>query len=151
MIVLPFFRKKRFFDSKEEKQIMESIRLAERASSGEVRVYVESHCKKPVSERTIEIFKRLKMQHTRERNGVLIYIAMDDHKFSIFGDEGIHKKLGFSFWHDEAATLKSYFERDEIIGGICQVITDIGEKLKAKFPHPPDDKNELPDEIVYGR
>jgi uncharacterized membrane protein len=151
MIVLPFFRKKRFFNAEEEKQIMASIRLAERASSGEVRVYVESRCKKQVPERTIEIFKRLKMQHTKERNGVLIYLAMDDHKFSIFGDEGIYKKLGFSFWHDEAATLKSHFERDEIIGGICQVISDIGEKLKAKFPHPPDDKNELPDEIAYGR
>ena len=149
--MFPFFRKKRFFNLEEEKQIMASIRLAERASSGEVRLFVESHCKKPVPERTVQVFKRLKMQNTRERNGVLVYIAMDDHKFSIFGDEGIHHKLGFSFWHTEAATLKSYFARDEIVNGICQVISDIGEKLKTQFPHPPDDKNELLDDIVYGR
>ena len=149
--MLPFLKKKTFFNPDEEKQIIASIRHAEYASSGEVRVYVESHCKKATPERAIEVFKKLKMHRTRERNGVLLYIAMEDHKFAIFGDEGIHEKMGFSFWHTESATLKSFFAKDEIIGGLCQVIEDIGQTLKTHFPHAPDDKNELPDKPVYGR
>jgi uncharacterized membrane protein len=149
--MLSFLRKKRFFSISEEHEIMTAIRHAERASSGEVRLFVESHCKKAIHERTVQIFKRLKMQRTRERNAVLVYIAMEDRKFTIFGDEGIHQKLGFSFWQAEAVTLKSYFEKDEMLKGICQVVEDIGEKLKLQFPHPPDDKNELPNTVAYGR
>jgi uncharacterized membrane protein len=149
--MLPFFNKKTFFNREEEKQIMASIRHAERASSGEIRLYVESHCKIATRERTIEVFKKLKMQHTRERNGVLVYMAKEDRKFAIFGDEGIHKKLGIHFWEVEAATLKTFLIKDEIVPGLCQVIEDIGQTLKKHFPHPPDDKNELSDDVVYGR
>jgi uncharacterized membrane protein len=142
---------KKFFTSDEEHQIMTAIRTAERASSGEIRLFVESECKETIEKRTVQVFKRLKMYRTRERNGVLLYVAMESHKFAIFGDEGIHKKMGFSFWTAEAATMKSYFERGEIIEGLCKTIVDIGEALKTHFPHPPDDRNELPDKPVYGK
>jgi uncharacterized membrane protein len=149
--MLPLFNKKTFFNALEEKQIMASIRHAENASSGEIRLYVESHCKTATPERAIEVFKKLKMHRTRERNAVLLYIAMGDHKFAIFGDDGIHQKMGIRFWEAEAATLKVFFQKGEIIAGLCQVIEDIGQTLKTHFPHPPDDKNELSDKPVYGR
>ena len=144
-------KKKKFFNKIEEQRIMAAIRTAEKASSGEIRVYVESNCAESVEKRTIEIFKKLKMYRTHERNGVLIYIAIESRKFSIFGDEGIHKKMGFSFWTDEAATLKSYLSDDKIVDGVCKVAIDIGEVLKVHFPHQADDKNELPDAPVYGK
>jgi uncharacterized membrane protein len=149
--MLPFFNKKTFFNREEEKQIMASIRHAERASSGEIRVYVESHCKITTHERTIEMFKKLNMHRTQARNGVLVYIAKEDRKFAIFGDEGIHQKMGIRFWESEAATLRTFLIKDEIVAGLCQIIEDIGQTLKTHFPHPPNDKNELPDDVVYGR
>jgi uncharacterized membrane protein len=143
-------KKKQFFTHDEEKQIMLAIKTAEKASSGEVRVFVESNCVGTVEKRTIEVFKKLKMQLTQERNGVLIYLAMDSRHFAVFGDEGIHQKMGFQFWTNEAATFKTALENGDIVGGICQVALDIGETLKAHFPHTLDKKNELPDKPVYG-
>lgn len=144
-------KKKKFFTTHEEKQIMAAIRTAETASSGEIRVYVESLCDGGVEKRTVEIFKKLKMYRTRERNGVLIYLAVESRKFAIFGDEGIHKAMGFSFWTNEVATLKTFLAEDKIVEGVCKVAVDIGEALKVHFPHPPDDKNELSDKPVYGK
>jgi uncharacterized membrane protein len=143
-------KKKKFFEKSEEKRIMAAIRLAEKASSGEIRLYVESNCPDSVEKRTVEIFKKLKMYMTHERNGVLIYVAMESRKFAIFGDEGIHHKMGFSFWTTEAATLKTFLSEDRIVDGLCQAVSDIGEALKAHFPNQSNDKNELPDTPVYG-
>jgi uncharacterized membrane protein len=150
--MLSIFKPSPFFNTLEEKKIMASIRKAETGTSGEVRLYVESHCKATTQERTIAIFKKLKMYKTHERNGVLIYVAMKDKKFSIFGDEGIHQKLGYSFWTNEAATLKSFFEKSQYLEGVCQVVEDIGNILQINFPQSTDDdNNELSDKPVYGR
>ena len=143
-------KKKKFFNRVEEKRIMAAIRTAETASSGEIRLYVESICGDSVEKRTVEVFKKLEMYKTQERNAVLIYIAMESRKFAIFGDEGIHKKMGFSFWTNEAATLKSFLTEDQIVEGVCKVAVDIGEVLKVHFPRSTNDKNELPDKPVYG-
>ncbi len=145
-----WFTKKKFFTKTEEKHILSAIKEAELASSGEVRVFVESHCKGEIEKRTIEIFKKLKMHATRERNGVLIYVAMNDRRFTIFGDEGIHQKMGFQFWNLEAATLKDHFVENRIVEGLSATIISIGHVLKEHFPYASDDKNELPDTIVYG-
>ncbi len=144
-------KKKKFFNKEEEERIMAEIRTAEKASSGEIRVFVETECAESVEKRTIEVFKRLKMHKTQERNGVLIYIAIESRKFAIFGDEGIHKKMGFSFWTTEVATLKTFLSDDKMVEGICKVALDIGEVLKEHFPYQSDDKNELPDKPVYGK
>ena len=143
--------KKQFFNQEEEKHIMKAIRHAEKESSGEVRLYIESHCKIPAAERAMAMFKKLKMHRTTERNGVLIYMAMIDKQFAIFGDEGIHQKLGFGFWTKEAETLKVHLSNGEIVEGICAAIQDIGQVLKEHFPPNGDDKNELSDKPVYGR
>ena len=142
--------KKQFFTDAEELQIMAAIQLAELASSGEIRVFVESNCVGTIEKRTVEVFKKLKMYRTRERNGVLVYVAADSRHFSVFGDEGIHKKMGFQFWTAEAATFKATLAEGNMLGGICQVIGDIGEGLKTHFPHTSNDKNELSDKPVYG-
>ena len=146
-----FWKRKKFFTDAEEKQIMAAVRTAEKASSGEIRVFIETACPETVEKRSVEIFKKLKMTRTHERNAVLIYVATDSRKFAIFGDEGIHHKMGFQFWTAEAATLKSYFEQNRIVEGICAVAVNIGEILKTHFPHPPDKPNELPDKPVYGK
>jgi uncharacterized membrane protein len=145
-----WFIKKKFFTKTEEKHIISAIKEAELASSGEVRVFVESHCKGNIEARTIEIFKKLKMNMTRERNGVLIYVAIKDRRFTIFGDEGIHHKMGFQFWKEEVEMLKSFFVEDKIIEGLNTTILSIGQILKEHFPYHTDDKNELPDSIAYG-
>jgi len=147
-----FFNKKRLLSIADEELVVEAIRAAEKNTSGEVRVYVESHCRfvDPV-DRAIEVFFGLKMQETDEHNGVLIYVALKDRQLAVYGDEGIHVKVGKAFWQQAVEQMLQHFNKENHVAGICQTVAAIGEALRKEFPYQPnDDKNELPDAIVFG-
>jgi uncharacterized membrane protein len=92
------------------------------------------------------------MEKTNDRNASLIYIAVKDHQAAVLGDEGIHQKVGQHDWEDEVNKMMLHFKQEHLVEGIIQVINDIGEALHQYFPYDRDtDKNELPDEIVFGR
>jgi uncharacterized membrane protein len=152
--LFPFFKKKKkFFSDADNAQIVEAIRQAEKATSGEIRVYVES--KNPFVDpvdRAKEIFFKLKMQHTAQRNAVLLYIAMDHRQLALFADEGIYQVLGATYWDSAVKMMLSHFTKDNISNGIEHCIKEIGEALQQKFPYDAaTDKNELPDDIVFGK
>ena len=148
-----FFKKKNFFTEAETKQVVDAIQFAEQRTSGEVRVYVESRCRymDPL-DRAAEIFYMLDMKATKDRNAVLLYIAMKDRQLAIFGDEGIHKKVGSEYWSNEVRLMINKFDTENYGEGISQCVKDIGESLHQHFPFDSKgDKNELPDEIVFGK
>lgn len=153
MGLFSFFKKTDFFSEEEKSRILDAIRKAEQATSGEIRVYVESKCRfvDPL-DRAAEVFWGLKMDHTEERNAVLIYIAVRDHQYAIFADEGIFKKAGEVFWQEKVAKMKRRFLDNQVSDAMVEVIGDIGEALRSHFPYNKEtDRNELPDEIVFGR
>jgi len=141
------------FTKEEETRIVQAIRAAERRTSGEIRVFVEDFCDRdhPV-ERAAEVFQLFGMFNTKARNGVMIYLAEKSHQFALWGDTGIHERVGFQFWEAEKRILREHLQRDEAADGMCLVIEQIGERLHEHFPAADDDKNEneLPDEIIYG-
>lgn len=153
MSLFSFFKKVEFFTAEEKQQIIEAVRNAERRTSGEVRVFVESRCSyMDAIDRAIEIFARLKMFETDDRNAVLVYVALKDKQLAVFGDEGIHKKLGNDYWNNEVRKMISRFNKENYAEGIKEVVKDIGEALVTYFPFNNDtDKNELPDDIVFGK
>ena len=147
------FKKQKFFTDAEKAQIVEAIRNAERRTSGEVRVFVESRCRymDPL-DRAAEVFFMLEMDETDDRNAVLVYVAMKDRQLAVFGDEGIHNKVGSEYWTKEVELLINKFNSENYGDGISRCVTDIGEALHHFFPFDNDtDKNELPDEIVFGK
>ncbi|MBC7946449.1 MAG: TPM domain-containing protein [Chitinophagaceae bacterium] len=150
--VFPFSKKKQFFTDEEKKLIVEAVSYAEKRTSGEVRVYIESRCKfMDAIDRAAEIFFGLKMDKTKDRNAVLLYIAIKDRQLAIFADEGIHQKVGQEYWNEEIRHMISNFNREDYAAGIRQVVSEIGEALHYHFPFERDtDKNELPDDIVFG-
>lgn len=147
------FKKKEFFSAKDKEQIVAAIRLAEKETSGEIRIYVESkNAYVDAIDRAAEVFFKLKMQETDHRNAVLLYIAMKDHQLALYADEGIYQKAGAEYWDAAVKGMIAQFTRDNISNGIEQCVKQIGETLKEKFPYiPAEDKNELPDEIVFGK
>jgi uncharacterized membrane protein len=153
MGIFPFFKKREFFSAGEKAQIVEAIRLAERETSGEIRIYVESkNAYVDAIDRAAEIFFKLKMQETEHRNAVLLYIAMDHHELALFADEGIYQMAGAAYWDAEVKNMIAGFSKENISDSIELCITHIGQTLKEKFPYiPTEDRNELPDEIVFGR
>ena len=148
-----FFKKKSFFSDDEKKQIADAIHNAERRTSGEVRVFIESRCRyvDPL-DRAAEVFFNLRMNETKDRNAVLLYIAMKDRQLAVFGDEGIHKRVGTDYWNKEVNLLINEFNTAHYGDGISQCVRDIGEALHQHFPFNNDtDKNELPDDIIFGK
>ena len=131
---------------------MEAVRNAERHTSGEIRVFVESRCPyMDAIERAGQVFFKLQMQKTDDRNAVILYVAIKDRQLAVFGDEGIHARVGQEYWNRKVQQIISSFNRENYAEGIRQCIAEIGEALHTHFPFDNDtDKNELPDDIVFG-
>lgn len=139
--------------AEEQEMIVQSIKEAETNTSGEVRVFVESHCSyvDPI-DRAREVFFKLKMNLTENHNGVLLYVALKDRQMALYGDEGIYKKTGGDpYWVYELSQMKAFFQEGKIAAGMANCVQHIGIALATHFPYDSGtDKNELPDEIVFG-
>ncbi|MCM4155278.1 TPM domain-containing protein [Gramella sp. AN32] len=137
-----------FLTKKEEEEIVEAIRVAERKTSGEIRVHLEpTSGKEDIFERAMEVFHMLKMDNTKESNGVLIYVAVEDRNFVIYGDSGINEVVPDDFWESTKDLIVSHFKRGEFAKGLTQGVLKAGEQLQKHFPWDEADTNELPDQI----
>ena len=139
-----------FFTDQQEQMLIESILIAEKDTSGEIRIHIEKETSKDPMERGLEVFYELNMEKTELRNGVLIYIAVESKKFAIIGDEGINNKVPDNFWDGEKELLFAHFSKGEFTEGLELAIKEVGKKLKEFFPYQSDDKNELSNEISKG-
>jgi len=146
------FPSKHFLSEEEEQRIVTAIGEAEKNTSGEIRVYMESRCTylDPV-DRAKELFYQLNMHQTDLGNGVLLYLAIKDHQLAIYGGQGIHEKVGTDFWNKEVRQIISEFKAHHYTKGIVHAVGDIGAALQTHFPYDKQDKNELPNEIVFGK
>ena len=141
---------KKLLSADDEKLVVEAIKWVERRSSGEVRIFIEEFCADSALVRVAQLFTKNGMDKTKHRNGVLIYLAWGTRELAIWGDEGIHERVGPDFWVLERDILRQHFQKSQFAMGLCLVIKQVGERLEAHFPHEPGDVNELPDEIIYG-
>lgn len=139
----------RFFTKDEQDLIVEAIKTAEKNTSGEIRVHLESFCWGDAMVSAQKVFNKLGMQQTKERNGILIFIATESHKIAVIGDSGIHKKLGKEYWDKIVQGMVSKFKEGKQAQGLADAIIDCGNQLKQYFPYASDDKNELNDSISF--
>jgi uncharacterized membrane protein len=147
------FKKKNFFSPADNEIIVQSIRDAEKETSGEIRLFVEHKCRflDPL-DRAKEIFAHLKMENTQHRNAVLFYVALTDRQLAIFADSGIHQAVGEQYWKDVVEHILVFFNKENYPLGIKECILKIGEALQSYFPYDAaTNKNELPDEIIFGK
>ena len=139
-----------FLTKEEEQEIISAIRVAEKNTSGEIRVHIEATSDKDPYERSLEVFHLLKMDNTKDANAVLIYVAVNDQKFVIYGDKGINKVVPKEFWNSTKDVMQSHFKNGNFKQGIVDGILKAGEELQAHFPWQIDDENELSNEISKG-
>ncbi len=142
---------KKFFTQPQQLAIQESIAHAELNTSGEIRVHIDDECKEDVLNKAAKIFHKLKMHKTKQRNGVLFYLAVTDKKFAILGDKGIHEKVPENFWDHIKEDMLIHFKKDEFTDGLRKGIGMAGEKLKAHFPLLKNDSNELSNDMTFGK
>jgi uncharacterized membrane protein len=139
-----------FLTQEEEQAVVEAIRLAEMATSGEIRVHIEKTTSIAAFDRALEVFHALKMNETQLQNGVLIYLAVKDKAFVICGDKGINDVVAEDFWDSTKEIMAAHFKNGNFKQGLIDGIMKAGAQLKTHFPHQDDDTNELSNEISKG-
>ncbi|KAB8151689.1 TPM domain-containing protein [Kordia sp. TARA_039_SRF] len=139
-----------FLTAEEEQEIIAAIRTAERKTSGEIRIHIEDHVEIDSFDRALEVFHLLKMDNTKLRNGVLIYVAVRDRKFVIYGDEGINNVVPNNFWNATRDLMREHFTKGNFTQGLIAGILQAGKELQQHFPWDVDDENELSNEISKG-
>ena len=138
----------------DKQMLVQAIQAAEKNTSGEIRVFVETSIpkKQDALQRATEIFFKNKMNETKDRNGVLVYVAIADKKLAIYGDQRIHEKVGVEFWYHQVQEMTAHFKQANYVDGMVSVIASVGTALKDHFPYDrATDQNELSDEIMIGK
>ena len=143
-------RVEKFLSEEEEEEIVQAILKAEQYTSGEIRVHIESHTRLDHFKRAKEVFHLLKMDNTKDENGVLIYVAVNDRKFVIYGDKGIDKAVPNNFWDTTRDTIQAHFKNENFKQGIIDGVLSTGKQLESHFPWNHGDINELSDEVSKG-
>jgi uncharacterized membrane protein len=138
-----------FFTREQRDHIRDAIKEAEKETSGEIRVHIETSFKGNVLDRASWIFKKLGMHATRDRNGVLFYLAVRNREFAVIGDAGINSKVPKTFWDNIKEILLNHFKSEKFTEGLVEGIHLAGHQLKEHFPYTRGDVNELPDEISF--
>lgn len=139
-----------FLSASEEEAIVAAIRDAEKNTSGEIRVHIENTCNNDVFEHAMEVFHYLKMDNTKEQNGVLIYVAVSKKEFVIYGDKGINEAVGNDFWNSTKDTIANHFKNGEFAKGIIKGVENAGEELSRYFPWMHGNEDELDNSISKG-
>ena len=139
-----------FLSKQDEQEIIEAIKIAEKNTSGEIRVHLEKKTSMAPIDRAVEVFHELKMTQTKDRNGVLIYVAVKSKHFAIYGDQGINEKVGADFWNSTKEVMLNHFKNGNNKQAFVDGIIKTGEQLKHHFPHQYVDVDELSNEISKG-
>jgi len=140
-----------FLTATERQRVQGAIGVAEKRTSGEIRVHLEDHIEDDVLDHAAFIFEELGMHRTRDRNGVLIYLSVADRKVAVVGDAGINAAVPDGFWTDVVGVLKLHLAAGRHADGLCEAVHLVGEKLVSYFPLKRDDRDELSNEISYRR
>ncbi|HLN20087.1 MAG TPA: TPM domain-containing protein [Bacteroidales bacterium] len=138
-----------FFNPEEKEKVVSAIREAEKETSGEIRLHLDDKCPGDVLDRAAWLFKKLGMEKTKDRNGVLFYLAVEDRKFAILGDAGINSRVPEGFWDCIKELLASKFRENKFAEGLSEGIILAGRQLQRHFPYKKEDVNELSDEISF--
>lgn len=138
-----------FLSKEQEQEIIQAIARAEKRTSGEIRVHVENYCEGDALDRARAVFHDLGMDETEQLNGVLIYIASDDHKAAVFAGKGIHEQVEDHFWNDVLQILLNHFKKGEYEEGIAEAVDKVGLKLIEMYPYQRGDENELSNDLSY--
>ena len=140
----------RFLTADQQATVVDAVRLAEKRTSGEIRIHIDGECEGNPMERAEEVFGKLGMHRTELRNGILIYLACNTKVFAIIGDKGINDLVPEHFWEDVIEVMGREFREGRFAEGLVQAVLKAGEKLQEYFPYQSDDVNEQPDEISFG-
>ena len=137
-----------FLNKNDRAKIIQAIGSAENQTSGEIRVHLTHRSGRDILADAKKVFRRLRMENTRDRNAVLIFVAPLKKSFALYGDEGIHGRVRQEFWDRTRDVMQKHFERGELAEGIVKGVLTAGSELKKFFPIKTNDTNELSNQVT---
>lgn len=140
---------KSFFSENQLSNISNAISEAEKYTTGEIRVHLNNQCKEAVLTEAWNRFAKLEMHKTDRRNGILIFISIEDRKMAIVADEGINQKQEQGAWQKMLDQLLLDFSSNNAEAGLIKCIKNMGKELQSFFPKEKDSNNpnELTNEV----
>jgi len=140
----------KFFSEQEQHKIVSAIREWEKETTGEIKIHIENECKVEPLLRAKELFQKLKLYETENRNAVLIYLAVQSHTFAVWGDTGINQKVDTDFWNTVAWIIEDHFKDGLYLVGTSEAVKLVGRKLIEFFPIGNDsNENEISNDISF--
>ena len=140
---------KKFLSEDELYRVTAKIAAAENMTSAEIKLVIIKHCLTSIKRKARKIFKKYKLDQTGQRNCVLILVVTTNRQFLIYGDQGIHEKVGQHFWEEIEKSITIKFKENKMGDGLGTGIHLIGTKLAQYFPLQFDDINEISDDVVF--
>ena len=144
---------RRLFSEADFAAIVDAVARAEATTSAEIRVHLERRVHRwpgqrpDALRRARKVFAHLGMHLTAERHGVLIYLAIEDRKLAIVGDEGIHRRVGDTYWEAVRDLMIAQLREGRALDAVLAGVAEVGRVLAEHFPRRPDDRNELSDQV----
>ena len=117
-----------------------TIGMAERGSSGQIRLVVEAawpllHVKHTAPRaRALEWFSQLRVWDTEHNNGVLIYLLFAERDVEIVADRGLNKRISPEQWKTICRSMEARFVKSDFEAGLTEGINTIGDLLREHFP-----------------
>jgi uncharacterized membrane protein len=135
-------------------RISNKIKEMEALTSGEIRVSIKEkkhfrQRKRTTHELAQQEFFRLKMNDTRDKTGILIYLILKERKFHILADEGINVKVPENTWDIISNQMQEKFRKGYFCEGILNGVESVAKILSEHFPIKTDDKNELSNKVEF--
>ena len=93
-------------------------------------------------------FLRRGMTRTREKTGVLIYLALAEHHAEILADTGVADRVEPGIWAGIVADLTAAIRNGRMIAGLEEAIRRTGAILAQHSPPRLDDVDELPNKVI---
>jgi len=138
-----------FLSPTETAVVEQAIARAESYTSAEIKFVIARHCWANIRDKAARVFKKLGLDRTDQRNCVLILLVTANREFFIYGDRGIHDKVGQALWDDLRDRMAESFRRNAFAEGIGEAVGIIGRELGQYFPRRRDDVNEISNEVDY--
>ena len=130
---------KKFLSDDELYRVTTKIEAAESMTSAEIKLVIVKHCLTSIKRKALKIFKKYELDKTGQRNCVLILVVTTNRQFLIYGDQGIHEKVGQDFWEEVEKSIALKFRENKMGDGLSAGIHLIGTKLAQYFPFQFDD------------
>ncbi|MCW1964079.1 TPM domain-containing protein [Chryseobacterium viscerum] len=138
-----------FLTNQQIASLVEAIQSAEDHSTGEIRVHIDSNTDSRDAKTAFEVFKKLDMDKTAERNAVLFHVNFEQKYLTIIGDIGIHEKVKQSYWDHLHDYITAEFAKGYYYQALKSAILETGLELKKHFPVEGENPNQLSNEITF--